>query len=208
MSNSIYRYKWTLEETATRLWICGLSQSGVQRAFKEGYATAATKPLTDHSFRSTEHELAISGFHIQLAEMCDEHGITLYWRQADLKRFICPDALFQLSYPNLPSHANTLSFTFDMERNPFANYRKTANNKKEPKIIRRIEQYVHHRQSGRAKHEYGFPVYAYTFQFTQRSSLSAVLERVKGFPDFIWLTVDGKMFRTPAGNTHSFLDIL
>src|ERR1035441_4454696 len=66
-------------------YIYGLSAKGVNHAFRNGYSTAATKTLDEHSLRTLDHELEITSFHIAIRRLCSARGLRYLWRQKDLK---------------------------------------------------------------------------------------------------------------------------
>src|SRR5579862_19626 len=101
----------------------GLSDHGVKEAIRFGYATAATKTFDEHSHRTIDHELAISSFHIKLAESCKAQGLELFWRQIDLKKTVNPDALFAITDPRQPEGRNTTYHFLELEHSKLGCYR-------------------------------------------------------------------------------------
>jgi len=120
----------------------GLSDSGVTKAFEDGFATDSTKTFKGHSPRTIEHELMISKFHLGLATLAGSDGWDLRWRQANLKRTVHPDALFAL---------NGRYFFLEIERAKLGNYRDG-----EPQIVRKLRAYRDYYDSNCCENDFGF----------------------------------------------------
>ncbi len=183
------------------MWLVGFSETGAKKAQQLGIATDATKSLTGRSKQMADHEIDISDFHIGLAETCDENDIGLYWRQRDLHRSTYPDGLFALEYPDLPQGKNTRHFTFDRERHPFSEYEDG-----EPKIMRRIDQYIEYLNSNKPKAEYGHPIYGSIFLVTAEHTMYSILKKVADkygskAPDYLWFTTKDRFMTTTKDET-------
>ena len=133
----------------------GLSDSGVSKAFAEGFATDSTKSFRDHSAKTVEHELMISKFHLELARLAQTRGWTLRWRQRDLNTAVFkknkgqkervhvnPDALFSI---------NGTYWYLEVERAKLGNYRNG-----EPQIIRKLHSYWKYFDSTDCEKDFGF----------------------------------------------------
>jgi len=71
----------------------------------------------DDQRRSTlDHELEITYFHIAVKRFCEQHELTFYWQQSDLKRGIHPDVYFSITNPRLPEGKNTLHYFLEIEK--------------------------------------------------------------------------------------------
>jgi len=120
----------------------GLSDSGVTRAFEDGFATDSTKTFKGHSPRTIEHELMISKFHLNLARVTEANDWDLRWRQSNLKRAVHPDALFAI---------NGKYFFLEIERAKLGNYRNG-----EPQILRKLRSYSEYYGSSGSENDFGF----------------------------------------------------
>jgi len=121
----------------------GLTDSGVTLAFREGWATDATKSFKGHALRTIEHELMITEFHVHLAKLCDERGWTLHWRQRRLdKNKVRPDALFAIGGQY---------FFLEMERARLGDYQDGK-----PSIVRKLDSYREYFDSTDCEDDFGF----------------------------------------------------
>ena len=80
-------------------YVYGLSDKGAQFA-RASLDFPFPKTFDEHSARTLDHELEISLFHVALKRLCASRGISLYWKQKDLKCTVNPDALFALTDPS------------------------------------------------------------------------------------------------------------
>jgi len=120
----------------------GLSDSGVDKAFREGFATDSTKTIKDHKPSRIEHEIMISRFHLELARLCEEKKWDVRWRQRNLQHGVYPDALFRV---------NGVYFFLEIERAKLGNYRDG-----EPQIVRKLRSYGDYYDSTSCEREFGF----------------------------------------------------
>jgi len=120
----------------------GLSDSGVETAFREGFATDSTKTIKGHAPSRIEHEMTISRFHLELVRSCEERGWDVRWRQRDLRHGVYPDALFRV---------NGAYFFLEIERAKLGNYRDG-----EPQIVRKLRSYWDYHESTSCEREFGF----------------------------------------------------
>jgi hypothetical protein len=176
-------------------YVYGLSDAGVR--------LCGGKTFDDHSARTLDHELDISHFHIRLQELCEAEGITLRWRQVDLKHGVNPDAYFSISRAGKANH-----FFLEVERAKIGNYRNG-----EPSIIRKFKHYYEYYNTPECETAWGFR----TFRVV--TLLSTVEKRdnlLRAMHDelchrMFWLgTINGPTaeFLTPKGDSFSFLDVL
>jgi hypothetical protein len=119
----------------------GLSDKGVDYAFKEGFNAGGTKTFDEHSSRTIDHELAITRFHVQLKALATEKGWRLRWRQYDLKCTVHPDALFSL---------NGTYWFLEVERAKLGNYKNG-----EPQILRKLKHYHEYYDSTDCEKDWG-----------------------------------------------------
>lgn len=121
----------------------GLTDSGVNQAFQEGFATDSTKSFRGHALRTIEHELMISKFHLELAKLAGAHAWDLRWRQKRLdKKAVRPDALFRL---------NGDYFFLEMERAKLGDYKDGR-----PSIVGKLEAYRAYYDSTDCEKDFGF----------------------------------------------------
>jgi hypothetical protein len=120
----------------------GLSDSGVTKAFREGFATDSTKTIKGHKPSRLEHEIMISRFHLELAGLCEGNGWDVRWRQKDLQHGVYPDALFSV---------NGVYFFLEIERAKLGDYKDG-----EPQILRKLRTYRDYYDSTACEKEFGF----------------------------------------------------
>ncbi len=132
--------------------VYGLSAKGVTHALQNGYSTLATKTLDEHSFRTLDHELEITSFHIALRTLCDSQRLRYAWRQARLKRTVHPDAVFNIADPAHPDKA--FCYFLETERAKLGNYRNG-----EPQVFRKLTKYFEYFNSTDCEKEWGFRQY-------------------------------------------------
>jgi hypothetical protein len=120
----------------------GLSDSGVDKAFREGFATDSTKTIKDHKPSRIEHEVMISRFHLELARLCEERKWDVRWRQRNLQHGVYPDALFRVdgSY-----------FFLEIERAKLGDYKDG-----EPQLLRKLKAYREYRDTAECEKDFGF----------------------------------------------------
>lgn len=176
-------------------YVYGLSDAGVRHC-GEG------KTFDDHSARTLDHELDISHFHIALQELCEAEGITLHWRQADLKHGVNPDAYFSITRNGKVNH-----FFLEVERAKIGNYRDG-----EPSIIRKFKHYYEYYNTPECEKAWGFRTFRVVTLLSTAEKRDNVLRAIRDelFHRMFWIgaqqnpTAD---FRTPKGDSFSFLDV-
>jgi len=161
-------------------YVYGLSDKGVRHAFRNGYATLATKTLDEHSIRTLDHELEITAFHIALHRLCAAEGLRYGWRQRGLKRIVHPDAVFNVADPENPAKA--YCYFLEIERAKLGNYRNGV-----PQILRKLKRYHKHFNSTRCEKEWGFR--EFRIVIVQRTE-----ERREGLLKSLRETVNHRMF--------------
>jgi hypothetical protein len=178
----------------------GLSDSGVTKAFADGFATDSTKTIKEHRPSRLEHEIMISRFHLELAKLCESKGWDLRWRQRDLQRGVYPDALLSI---------NGRFFFLEIERAKLGNYKNG-----EPQILRKLKTYRDHYGSTDCEKNFGFRKFSViTVMRTRerRDNLVTFLKRA-GIESGIFLNASEDSifdFTTPkAGYTPSFDSLL
>jgi hypothetical protein len=185
------------------------------RALKTFDFPATAKSFDEHSERTLDHELGITAFHIALKTLADQHGLTLYWQQRDLKRGIHPDALFALTDPAKPEGRNTHYFFLEIERSKLAQYRNGG-----PSIIRKLERYVQYYDSEQCVKDWNFRAFrVVVIQRTDERAANLLRALSATLPSRIfWLTSEARykrdlsapIFVTPkdhAQQTYSFLSL-
>jgi DNA-binding transcriptional ArsR family regulator len=181
-------------------YVYGLSAKGVDQALRNGYATLATKTLDEHSFRTLDHELEITSFHIALHRLCAVAGLRYAWRQTHLKHTVHPDAAFNVADPSNPGKA--FCYFLEIERAKLGNYRNG-----EPQILRKLRAYYDYFNSTGCEKEWGFRQFrVIVVQRTdaRREGLLKTLREQCSHRMF-WLTTEaayredfgGAVFRTP-----------
>lgn len=181
-------------------YVYGLSDKGVDHAFANGYSTAATKTLDEHSLRTLDHELEITAFHIALQRFSEASGLAYSWRQANLKHTVHPDAFFTVQDPRDP--CKEFCYFLEIERSKFGNYRDG-----EPQILRKLGAFYDYFNSTDCEKEWGFRQFrVVVVQRTdaRREGLLKAL-RAKYNHRMFWLTTEsayrenigGAIFKTP-----------
>jgi hypothetical protein len=191
---------------ACKHFVYGLTDKGVSHAFDDGYSTAATKTLDEHSLRTLDHELEITSFHIALHRLCGQHGLRYAWRQTDLKHTIHPDALFTIEDPANPDR--DFAYFLEIERSKFGNYRDG-----EPQILRKLGAFYQYFNTTDCEKEWGFRLYrVVVVQRTEarRDGLLAALRETYNHRMFFLTTEEayrenmaGPIFRTPMDYSHT-----
>lgn len=191
--------------------VYGLSRKGVAHAFKCGYATQATKTLTEHSLRTLDHELEITSFHIALHGLTANRGLRYTWRQTDLKHTVHPDAHFTIA----PAKASELprQYFLEIERAKFANYRDG-----EPQIIRKLGAFYEYYNSDACEAEWGFRHFRVIIVQRTDARREGLLEALRGKYEhrMFWLTTEpacrvdlgGDIFKTPRDATQRSYSLL
>jgi hypothetical protein len=133
-------------------YVYGLSAKGVGHALRTGYSTPATKTLDEHSFRTLDHELEITSFHVALHRLCARQGLRYAWRQTDLKHTVHPDALFYVADP--ANSGKAFCYFLEIERSKLGNYRNG-----EPQVLRKLRAYYGYFNSTDCEKEWGFRQY-------------------------------------------------
>jgi len=179
--------------SAPRAW--GLSDSGVDRAFEEGFATDSTKTFAEHSMKTVEHELMISKFHLETARLCEANGWDLRWRQRDLKKkTVNPDALFSL---------NGHFFFLEIERAKLGNYRNG-----EPQVLRKLKSYQDFCGSSDCEKDFGFGEFKVitVMRTPERAGNLRDLLQASGLDETIFWIMSEREFAIPAPKApfHSF----
>lgn len=144
----------------------GLSDSGVMKAFEDGFATDSTKTFKGHSPRTIEHELMISKFHLDLAKVTEANGWDLRWRQSNLKRAVHPDALFAI---------NGQYFFLEIERAKLGNYRDG-----EPQILRKLRSYAEYYGSSGCADDFGFRTFRLVIIMRTDDRAANLVARLRG----------------------------
>jgi Replication-relaxation len=191
--------------------VYGLSDKGVEHAFSHGYSTASTKTFDEHSLRTLDHEVEITGFHIALHRFATERGLRYSWRQTDLKRTVHPDALFTIADPTDPDRE--FCYFLEMERSKFGNYKNG-----EPQILRKLGAYYGYFNSTGCEKEWGFRQYRVVIVQRTEARRAGLLTALNArFPHrMFWLATEdayrgnigGEIFKTPkdhAERSSSFL---
>lgn len=180
-------------------YACGLSDMGVRYSM-EG------KTFDEHSERTLDHELEISYFHIALQEFCYQQGLELFWRQADLKHGVNPDAYFSLTDPKKEGK-NTFHFFLEVERAKIGNYKNG-----EPSIIRKFKAYYEYYNSPECEKHWGFKTYrvVVTLRNDERrvNLLKSMQDDLKH--RMFWIGTEANLtadFHTPKADTFSFSDL-
>jgi hypothetical protein len=75
---------------------CGLTFDGLQWAQENCPWTDPKELIKDHSPLTLEHELKRARFHMKIVEMCDKHGLELFWKKTDLNHTVKPDDVFAI----------------------------------------------------------------------------------------------------------------
>jgi hypothetical protein len=179
-------------------YVYGLSSKGVNHAFRNGYATPATKTLDEHSVRTMDHELEISNFHIALHRLCGD--IPYEWHQTDLKHTIHPDAFFTVADPT--DARNEFRYFLEIERSKLGQYRNG-----EPQILRKLKTFYEYFNSTDCEKKWGFRQYrVIVVQRTERRREGLLKVLREKFPHrMFWLTTEeeyrrdmgGAIFKTP-----------
>lgn len=183
-----------------RTFAYGLSDKGVKLC-KPLFPYAKT--FDEHSQRTLDHELEISFFHIALKAFAEKHNLKLYWRQADLKRTVDPDALFALTNPSEPDGKNTLYYFLEIERAKIGKY---VNG--EPSIMRKLGKFYEYYGTDQCEKEWKdfkqFRVIVVQRTDERRENLLRQLNKEYNHRMF-WLTTEdaykeeigGEIFATP-----------
>ena len=193
----VYRLKY-LDLTNDGVgYACGLSERAV--------AEYGGKTFSGHAERTIDHELGISFFHVAIRKLCTDRGLTLRWRQADIKRTIHPDAYFSITNP-MQEGMNTNHFFLEVERQRMGNTKDGV-----PSIIRKAERYYRYYNSDQCEAEWGFRTFrVVTIQKTdeRRRRFLAALQSDFNHRMF-WLGTEPRLvadFRTPKGDIFAFED--
>jgi hypothetical protein len=192
-------------------YVYGLSKKGVAHAFRNGYATPATKPLNEHSLRTLDHELEVTAFHIALHRLCASRGVRYTWQQTNLKHAVHPDALIRVTDSATPE--TEFRYFLEIERTKLGNYRNG-----EPQILRKLRAYYEFFNSTDCAKEWRFrQFYVIVVQRTEarREGLLKILRDTYPHRMFLLTTeeayradIGGPIFRTPkddAPETFFFL---
>lgn len=174
-------------------YVYGLSAKGVDHALRNGYSTAATKTLDEHSIRTLDHELEITSFHVALHRLCSAKGLRYLWRQKDLKHTVHPDALFYVADP--ANSGKAFCYFLEIERSKLGNYRNG-----QPQIFRKLRKFYDYFNSADCEKEWGFRQYrVIVVQRTEarREGLLTAL-REKCSHRMFWLTTENA-YRTDIG---------
>lgn len=181
-------------------YVYGLSDRGVGHAFDNGYSTATTKTLDEHSLRTLEHELEITAFHIALHRFCEASGLAYSWRQTDLKHTVHPDALFTVEDPTDPG--KHFCYFLEIERAKFGNYRDG-----EPQILRKLGAFYDYFNSTGCEKEWGFRQYRVIIVQRTDARREGLLKRLRETYNhrMFWLTsesayrenIGGAIWKTP-----------
>jgi hypothetical protein len=144
----------------------GLSDSGVARAFREGFATDSTKTIKGHKPSRIEHEVMISGFHLELARLCEEKAWDVRWRQRNLQHGVYPDALVSV---------NGVYFFLEIERAKLGDYKDG-----EPQILRKLRTYRDYHDSTACEKDFGFRTFRVVTVMRTAARAANLSKRVAG----------------------------
>jgi hypothetical protein len=118
-----------------------LTRAG-QRVIGGGHAAVEKSPA------SIDHELAITDFHIALAEWTPvTHRI--YWRQTDLKRSVNPDALFAVTDTTKPREQSTIYYFLEVEYSRQGHYRAGDSG-----LLAKLRRYAEYRRAEACRREW------------------------------------------------------
>ena len=164
----VYRIRYAPEEhTKGSIPIAyGLSDSGVSKAFAEGFATDSTKTIKEHKPSRLEHEIMISRFHLELARLCEGEGWDLRWRQRNLQHGVYPDALFSV---------NGVYFFLEIERAKLGDYKDG-----EPQILRKLRTYRDYYDSTDCETDFGFRRFSVVTVMRTSARAANLTQRVAG----------------------------
>ena len=192
-------------------YVYGLSEKGVNHAIANGYSTATTKTLDEHSLRTLDHELEITRFHMALHELCEASGLSYTWRQTDLKHTIHPDAFFSVTEPTDPERE--FCYFLEVERSKYGNYRDG-----EPQILRKLAAFYAYFNSTDCEKEWGFRQFRVIVVQRTDARREGLLKALRAQHNhrMFWLTTEsayradigGAIWRTPKDDapvTFSFL---
>jgi hypothetical protein len=181
-------------------YVYGLSDKGVDHACENGYSTASTKTLDEHSLRTLDDELEISAFHIALQRFSEASGLAYSWRQTDLKHTVHPDAFFTVQDPRDTS--KEFCYFLEIERAKFGNYRDG-----EPQILRKLGAFYDYFNSTDCEKEWGFRQYRVVIVQRTDARREGLLKALRAHYNhrMFWLTTEsayrenigGAIFRTP-----------
>jgi Replication-relaxation len=155
---------------------CGLSKQGVQWAY-EHYPTSQPKEFSkDLSPLMLPHTLAVTRFHVQLADYCDRNNLEFYWRKIDLFHTVEPDAQFAIGRNG--------SFTYYF-------YERERKRKTHKKLQDKFARYESYYGTDKCKKEWiDFKTFVVITQMRTEESRQNILNFLAGQPA-IW---NGKRF--------------
>lgn len=176
-------------------YVYGLTDKGV-REF-------GGKSFDDHAFRTIDHELAITDFHMLLQARCEEIGFRLAWRQDHLKTkgSIHPDAQFSMT-----SATGTVNnFFLEIERQRLGRKKDGK-----PSVITKLERYFDCYETDAFEACWGFRKFRVITLAETSLRARHILEAMQ--PELnhrmFWQGVKGSItFETPKGDTFSFFDL-
>ena len=161
------------------------------------------KSFDDHAFRTIDHELEITDFHILLQAQCEEVGFRLCWRQDHLKTkgSIHPDAQFSLTGPT----GSVNNFFVEIERQRLGRKKDGK-----PSIITKLERYFDGYDTDAFEACWGFRKFRIITIAETLIRARHILEAMQ--PELnhrmFWIGVTGAiLFETPKGDTFSFSDL-
>jgi hypothetical protein len=181
-------------------YICGLTDRAVQEY--------GGKTFDEHSERTVDHELEISYFHMALQAFCDESGLTLGWRQADLKHDgIDPDSYFFISGPKGTNH-----FFLEFERAKLGSLKVDVDGKKKYGLTKKLEHYYSYYNTPACEKRWGFKTFRvilFMKSAERRDNRIDVLHQTMNHRMF-WIGTKANYlgdFHTPKADTFSFSDL-
>lgn len=189
-----------------------LSPAGVRLARDCGFCDEEFPGTARTSFRTLEHDVAITDVHLAVERFSRVHGWPLHWQQHGLKRGVNPDALFALTDPRRPGDANTSYYFLEVERSGEGGYRDGRS-----VLLRRLHRYVDYQGSTACRQDWEwfdeFRVLIVVASEARRKNLLARLSAELPSPMF-WVAVEGSdltapVFRTACGHerrAYAFLD--
>jgi hypothetical protein len=163
------------------------------------------KTFDDHSARTLDHELEITDFHMGMRKLCTTFGRELFWRRANLKKGIHPDAYFAITDPKKDGKSDTNHFFLEIERQ-----RMHATKDGKPSVIRKLARYYEAYNSEDLVKQWGFRTFRVIVQVETEARAENLLRALEGHyrHRMFWVgTPEAQTFRTPIDfrvRTYSF----
>lgn len=188
-----------LEQTSGRApFAYGLTDKGVKEY--------GGKTFDEHSYRTIDHELDITKFHIELKSFCAAHSLELYWQQSGLKKGIHPDAYFSITDPKKEGK-NTNHFFLEIERAKIGHVVNGV-----PSIMKKLGHYYETYNTDQCLKDWHFRTFRVIVvlpTITRRDNLLEAL-RAEYNHRMFWLGTNNDLtgdFHTPKGDTLSLSDL-